>query len=151
MNYSSSVTSIQLPLTSMNFSRIHSCRLYFIYLTLCLPVCLSINLECSQPAYLSILCQCLHLNISISLFSVSCLRSTQLTIYNGTAFLICHSKSSFMFCDSCMHTHTDIFHTLCPLPSIKESCYRIWPCASSVITQLSLSCHCHQLDPLSCI
>lgn len=42
-----------------------------------------------------------------------------------------------MFYDSCMHTHTPIFHTFCPLPSIKDSCFRIWPCTSSL---LSLPC-----------
>lgn len=32
----------------------------------------------------------------------SCLKSTQLAIYSGPAFLVCHSETTFMPCESCM-------------------------------------------------
>lgn len=133
-----------------DFPRIHSYRLYFIYLTLCWPVCLSINLEWSQqPAYLSFLCQCLHLNISISLFlspawsppnSLSTV--AQPSLYVTQKVLLC------FVIHACTHIHT-FFHTFCPLPSIKDSCFQGMAlrllCYHSPVPLLSL------VGPLSCI
>lgn len=95
-------------------------------------------------------CQSLDLNItrvSISIFSVSHLKSTQLTICSGTAFLM-SLRGSFMFYDSC--TYTFFTHsTLCHLLKTVGSGYGLSPplCYHSPVPLLSVS----QLGPLSCI
>lgn len=99
-------------------------------------------------------CQSLDLNItrvSISIFSVSHLKSTQLTICSGTAFLM-SLRGSFMFYDSCMDAHTYTFFThstLCHLLKTVGSGYGLSPplCYHSPVPLLSVS----QLGPLSCI
>lgn len=55
----------------------------------------------------------------------------QPTIYNGTAFHKCHSKTSFMFGDSSVHARARAPSTLRPLPPVKDCCFRIWPRTSA--------------------
>lgn len=87
-----------------------------LYISYSLSACLFVNQSGMKPAAcLSVFSLPVSSSEHIYLtFSVSCLKSTQLTIYSGTASLICHSKSSFMFCNSCMHTHTHILSHILP-------------------------------------
>lgn len=127
--------------------------IYFCYSQLeCL--CSPINLPIKPVACLSVFSASLDLNItrvSISIFSVSHLKSTQLTICSGTAFLM-SLRGSFMFYDSCMDAHTYTFFThstLCHLLKTVGSGYGLSPplCYHSPVPLLSVS----QLGPLSCI
>lgn len=123
---------------SHDFPRVYSCRRCHIFLLLSIGVSMLANQSANKTSGLLIclFCQSLDLNItrvSISIFSVSHLKSTQLTICSGTAFLM-SLRGSFMFYDSCMDAHTYTFY---PLPSIKDSWFRIWPFTSSL---LSLPC-----------
>lgn len=116
--------------TSQTHTRAFVCVYY-------LPLCLFVNQSGKKPAVsLSVFSlpvfssHRIHLN-----YSVSCLKSTQLTICSGTAFLICHSKTSFIFNDSCMYVCTHISPTFCS-------------CASTAITLISLL---PLAGPMSCI
>lgn len=84
----------------------------------------------------------------------SCLKSTQLAIYSGPAFLVCHSETSFMPCESCMsNIRTLIYlfffthHILChPLKTIASGCGLAPPLPS-------VPCHLYPVSgwPLSCL
>lgn len=138
---------------SYDFPRVCSCRRCHIFLLLSIGVSMLANQSANKTSGLLIclFCQSLDLNItrvSISIFSVSHLKSTQLTICSGTAFLICHSEVLLCFMiHAWMHTHTH--STLCHLLKTVGSGYGLSPplCYHSPVPLLSVS----QLGPLSCI
>lgn len=78
-------------LTSVEFIHAYTSA---VYLPLCHGACLSISQKRSAYLFSPPLSSSQHIYLT---FSVFCLKSPQLTIYSGTAFHKCHSKTSFTF------------------------------------------------------